>query len=380
MLTILIPHCNRSCILSATLELTKLAFVECKDINILVSDNSTNYNERVAAIEICKQQNIELTMPPSYLPMVPHWSWLLNKVDKGFVTILPERRFATIFMVKAYLELLNSNYKLITYSHNALVVDKNKVWSSRNHSLSMSVISMHEAQALIRPSFEDKLPQVYNSIISADSLKDWRARGNILKDFDIVRGISPDINFAIRYSYNIQNISDFLLHSYLYYDAPCVASFDHRGVKSNGQHGDGRRHMSEHNIFGFSEFPKNFVNPTGGILGEIIYEVGMGEFYRKNLHIACIPYLLMEVTFSKSYRQLKANCSAVVNYFELLGYSLPTYMGDALTQAVHTAIRRLEESNDTYELANHYKHETCGVAEATYAFSNLQRFFSEILK
>ncbi|HZO59467.1 MAG TPA: glycosyltransferase family 2 protein [Solirubrobacterales bacterium] len=189
------------------------------DVNVLVSDNSTDPDARDAARDFCALERVRYVRPPEPLPMPAHWAWALDAAlgasnATHFAYLTDRMAFKDGELPRLLSAVRRVPDKVVSYNHDA--VDDREVpaglqlfpWTGKLFEVDARHLLYLSSRGVIRPP----LPRMLNSIAPRAVLDAVASR------FGAVFGsISPDFCFTYRCLDTVDSI--------VYYDKPLIVQF-----------------------------------------------------------------------------------------------------------------------------------------------------------
>ena len=199
------------------------------DIQLLVSDNSTDPAERSALASFCaglRNDRLRYVTPPEPLPMPHHWEFAVGAA-RAYPTathfvILTDRMVFRRGMLRKTLELVAERPDVVVSYNDDMVHDKTAPVRLERKNLTGRVLDLDPGQLLYLSSigvFPQALPRMLNCVVPRAALDRVRARFG-----DAFTSVAPDLCFA----YRCLGIDD----TVRYFDAPVLAQYGF--AKSNG--------------------------------------------------------------------------------------------------------------------------------------------------
>ncbi len=173
-----------------------------RDVQVLVSDNSTEPQEMVQLERFCEQlrdSRLRYIKPPQPLAMTAHWDWAIHQAFElyeanHFIYLTDRMIFKTGEMKKLLRLAAHNPDKVIMYDHDRIADDESPIridqnpWTGKLFEIPSSRLLRLSSQMVLSP-----LPRMLNCIVPRCVLNDIEARfGNVFGS------IAPDFNFCYR--------------------------------------------------------------------------------------------------------------------------------------------------------------------------------------
>jgi hypothetical protein len=301
-LVAVIPTRNRAEL--AIQALLSLLHQNCtSDLQVLISDNSSNKLESDKLSEFCKQladDRVTYIVPPDDMSMSLHWNWAIRKAmsqySQNHFFFLTDRMILRKGELSCLISLVKAHPNEVTsFNHDRIndfgipVILELSPWSSSLTRISSSMLLSLTSQMVFHPS----LPRMLNCVVPRSVLMQLEER------FDsIFTSVSPDFCFC----YRLLGIRD---HIY-YYDKPLIVHYamsrsngacTSRGTVSNDSI-DFRAHLpTSNNIIPWSPLP-GLLTVGNAIINEYLFarhELGAPFFPSINMKKYFI-YLSKEIS------------------------------------------------------------------------------------
>lgn len=201
-LVVAIPTRNRAD-LAINAIMSVLYQPNCEEVEVLVSDNSTDPKDIETLQKFCQENNnkrLRYIRPPESLSMSKHWDWLINqalvKYPINHFLYLTDRMIFKAGQLQEVRDIvkLYPEY-IISYDHDRIADDKKPIkleqsnWTGKLHRVKSTQMLRLSSQSHFHPS----LPRMLNSI----------APRNVLNQISqsvgtIFSSIAPDFNFCYK--------------------------------------------------------------------------------------------------------------------------------------------------------------------------------------
>jgi hypothetical protein len=199
-LVIIIPTRNRSEMAFRSL---RSALAIPAPLRVLVSDNSTNAEERRRLAALCDRLDdgrVVYITPPTSLPQGPHWEWAINHALAAFpfnhFTLVTDRILIRPALWPRLIAAVQRRPdRVLTYSHDSIddhvqpIRLTQQQWSGRIVPATSARFLSLASQA----DFKIWLPRLYNCIVPRHVFDAIRFRYS-----HICRSRSPDFNFCFK--------------------------------------------------------------------------------------------------------------------------------------------------------------------------------------
>ena len=227
-LLVVIPTRNRAD-LAINAILSVLNQPNCEDVQVLVSDNSTDLKDIKILHNFCQKNDndrLNYIRPPEPLSMTKHWDWVINqalgKYSVNHFLYLTDRMIFKTGQLQEVRDIAKCypDY-IISYDHDRVADDRKPVkleqsnWTGKLYRIKSGQILFLSSQA----HFHSLLPRMLNSIAPRNVLNQIsQSVGNIFSS------VAPDFNFC----YKSLGIVD----SILYFDKALIVHY--AILQSNG--------------------------------------------------------------------------------------------------------------------------------------------------
>lgn len=200
-LVVLLPTRNRSDL--ALISIRSLLRVDSSiDLQVMVSDNSTDPAETQRLAEVVREANdprLQLVRPPRPLPMSGHWNWLVGQglaTGATHLAVLTDRMCFRPGGLEAVWALARTHPgDVVSYSYDRLY-DNRQPAVLALLPRSGHAFRLDAAQVLVRASrmiFGSSLPRLLNCIVPRSRLLEIADRHG-----DFVGSVAPDYCFCFR--------------------------------------------------------------------------------------------------------------------------------------------------------------------------------------
>lgn len=227
-LLVVIPTRNRAD-LAINAILSVLNQPDCEEVQVLVSDNSTDLKDIEILHKFCQENDnkrLKYIKPPEPLSMSKHWDWAINQaLEKYPINHFLYLTDRMIFKTGQLQEVRNIAKRypeyIISYDHDRVADDKKPVkleqmnWTGKLHRVKSTRLLGLSAQAY----FHASLPRMLNNVAPRSVLNQISNRFE-----NIFSSTSPDFNFCYR--------SLGIVDSILYFDKAVIVHY--AILQSNG--------------------------------------------------------------------------------------------------------------------------------------------------
>lgn len=195
---------------------------QLSDVQVLVSDNSTDLDQASALAGYCSGKDLEYVRPPEPLPMASHWEWALGHAlqDRAVshVAFLTDRMIMQPGALAALSNgVRNCPAKVVSYAHDRLndyrrpVELEQAAWSGRAVEIPSPVFVRQISRSIQTTNMA--MPRLLNCVVPRAIVETIRERFGAACD----DAISPDYAFAFRCLAVVDTI--------VFYDRPVVLHY-----------------------------------------------------------------------------------------------------------------------------------------------------------